>query len=97
LFARFEAASGTIKGVECWSARELQTVLGYAEWRSFTTVVDKAREACEAAGEVVTDHFVGINKMVGSSCSSHRKSGTPDAGHCDAGCSRVTLLKPLIP
>jgi len=64
LFARFEAASGSIKGVECWSARELQTVLGYAEWRNFTTVVDKAREACEATGEAVTDHFVGINKMI---------------------------------
>ncbi len=46
LFARFEAASGTINGVECWSARELQTVLGYTEWRNFTTVIDKAREAC---------------------------------------------------
>ncbi|MBK7270942.1 MAG: hypothetical protein IPI07_16020 [Flavobacteriales bacterium] len=66
MFARFEAASGTIKGVECWSARELQTVLGYAEWRNFTTVVDKAREACEAAGEVVTDHFVGITKWSGA-------------------------------
>ena len=64
LLVRFEAASGTIKGVECWSARELQTVLGYAEWRNFTTVVDKAREACEAAGEAVSDHFVGINKMI---------------------------------
>jgi DNA-damage-inducible protein D len=64
LFARFEAASGAIKGVECWSARELQTVLGYTEWRNFTTVIDKASEACEAAGEAVSDHFVGINNMV---------------------------------
>lgn len=64
LFARFEAASGTIKGVECWSARALQEVLGYSEWRNFTKVVDKAREACEAAGEAVSDHFVGINKMI---------------------------------
>ena len=29
LVARFEAASGVMKGVECWSARELQSVLGY--------------------------------------------------------------------
>jgi len=72
LFARFEAASGTIKGVECWSARELQTVLGYAEWRNFTTVVDKAREACGSAGEKVSDHFVGINKMVTLGSGSER-------------------------
>lgn len=62
LFARFEAASGEIKGVECWSARALQEVLGYSEWRNFVKVVDKAREACEAAGEAVSDHFVEINK-----------------------------------
>lgn len=64
LFTRFEAASGEVNGIECWSARELQVVLGYAEWRNFTTVIDKAREACEAAGEAVSDHFVGINKMM---------------------------------
>ena len=72
LFARFEAASGTIKGVECWSARELQTVLGYTEWRHFITVVDKAQEACDAAGEAVSDHFVGINKMVTLGSGSER-------------------------
>jgi len=72
LFARFEAASGTIKGVECWSARELQTVLGYTEWRNFTAVIDKAQEACEAAGEKVSDHFVGINKMVTLGSGSER-------------------------
>ncbi len=64
LFARFEAAGGEVNGVECWSARELQAVLGYAEWRNFTTVIDRARAACEAAGEAVSDHFVGINKMI---------------------------------
>lgn len=64
LFARFEAASGAIEGVECWSARDLQEVLGYSEWRNFHMVIDRAREACKAAGEAVSDHFVGINKMI---------------------------------
>jgi hypothetical protein len=45
LFARFEAASGEVKGVECWSARELQNVLGYTKWSNFVAVIDKAREA----------------------------------------------------
>lgn len=64
LFARFEAASGEVNGIECWSARVLQEVLGYSEWRNFTKVVEKAKEACEAAGEAIPDHFVGINKMI---------------------------------
>lgn len=72
LFARFEAASGEVNGVECWSARELQRVLGYTEWRNFTKVVEKAEEACEAAGEAVRDHFVGINKMVTLGSGSER-------------------------
>lgn len=72
LFARFEAASGEVNGVECWSARELQNVLGYTEWRNFTKVVEEAQEACEAAGEAVRDHFVGINKMVTLGSGSER-------------------------
>lgn len=64
LLVRFEAAGGIWNGVECWSARELQLLLGYDEWRNFTKVLEKARAACEAAGEAASDHFVGINKMV---------------------------------
>lgn len=62
--------------MECWSARGLQEVLGYSEWRNFTKVVDKAREACEAAGETISDHFVGINKMI-----DREGSATNDRGH----------------
>lgn len=29
LFTQFEAASADVEGVECWSARELQILLGY--------------------------------------------------------------------
>ena len=72
LFARFESASGEVKGVECWSARELQEVLGYTKWSNFSTVIDKAKEACEAAGEKVSDHFAGIGKMVTLGSGSER-------------------------
>jgi hypothetical protein len=64
LLVRFEAAGGIWNGVECWSARELQLLLGCDEWRNFTKVMEKARAACEAAGEAASDHFVGINKMI---------------------------------
>ena len=43
LLQQFEAACYEIKGVECWSARELQNVLGYTRWENFTNALDKAR------------------------------------------------------
>lgn len=51
-------------GQEFWYARELQTVLEYTEWRNFTKIIDKAKIACEASSNAVSDHFVDINKMV---------------------------------
>ena len=64
LFERFEEASGTIHDVECWSARSLCSLLGYTDWRNFLKAIDKAKESCVNAGEVVSDHFVGVNKMI---------------------------------
>lgn len=64
LFEQFEQAGHNLDGLECWSARELQNILGYAEWRNFTNAIKKASEACEAAGEVISNHFVGVNKMI---------------------------------
>ena len=64
LFEQFEAACYVFKGLECWSARELQEVLGYSEWRNFSKVLEKAKEACENGGEKLSDHFVGVNKKV---------------------------------
>ena len=64
LFEKFEHACYIFKDVECWSARELQTIFGYAEWRNFLKVVDKAKTACETSGAEVSYHFVDINKMI---------------------------------
>jgi DNA-damage-inducible protein D len=64
LFQKFEEACYLYEGIECWSARELQEILGYTEWRNFLKVVDKAKTACENTGIVVTDHFVDVNKMI---------------------------------
>jgi DNA-damage-inducible protein D len=61
----FEAhAQQTDGGVEYWLARDLQHLLGYAEWRNFTAVVTKAKTACELSDYTVSDHFVDVNKMV---------------------------------
>jgi len=73
LFERFENARYLLEGVECWSARELQTVFNYSEWRNFTKVIDKARESCENAGIPVSDHFVDVNKMIALAKGAQRQ------------------------
>jgi DNA-damage-inducible protein D len=35
LFAQFEAKASEYEGIECWSARELQHLLGYSKWENF--------------------------------------------------------------
>lgn len=64
LFLKFEEACYLIEGTECWSARELQAILGYAEWRNFLHAIEKAKTACTGAGEEVKHHFVDVNKMI---------------------------------
>ncbi len=64
LFQQFEAIANEYEGVECWSARELATVLGYAKWEKFNNVIDRAKAACLNAGENPDNHFPGVGKMV---------------------------------
>ncbi len=74
LTATFEGhAQKTDSGVEYWLARDLQYLLGYAEWRNFTAVIDKAKTACEVSGHPVSDHFVDVNKMVTLGSGSQRE------------------------
>lgn len=64
LFNRFEQACYIYQGIECWSARELQDIFNYSDWRNFLKVVEKAVKSCENAGTIVKDHFVDVNKMI---------------------------------
>jgi len=74
LTATFEAhVQLTENDVEYWLARDLQHLLGYAEWRNFTTVINKARTACEVSGHPIRDHFVDVNKMVDIGSGSKRE------------------------
>ena len=62
----FEAhAQQTEAGVEFWLARDLQYLLGYAEWRNFfTTAISRAKAACALSDHVAADHFVDVNKTI---------------------------------
>ncbi|MCF8352755.1 MAG: DNA damage-inducible protein D [Bacteroidales bacterium] len=73
LFQRFEDACYVHEGLECWSARELQEIFNYTDWRNFQKVVEKAAQSCENAGEPTVNHFVDVNKMVDLGSGSKRE------------------------
>jgi DNA-damage-inducible protein D len=64
MFTLLESVSAEIEGVECWSARELQLLLGYSKWENFSKVIDKAKESCENAGEKIEYHFPDVRKTI---------------------------------
>lgn len=51
-------------GNEYWSARELQPILEYSQWRNFELVIEKAKTACEKSKNIVSAHFAKVSKMV---------------------------------
>ena len=59
--------------IEFWYARDLMKLLGYTEWRNFLKTIDKAKTACKNSGNISTDHFVEVNKMVDIGSGAERK------------------------
>lgn len=51
-------------GTNFWLARDLQELLGYAQWRNFELVIEKAKTACEKSGNDIDDHFADVSRMV---------------------------------
>ena len=64
LHSSFELAAHQAEDVEFWFARDLQELLGYAQWRNFLLVIEKAKTACTNAKQEASDHFADISKMV---------------------------------
>lgn len=59
-------------GAEYWSARDLQTLLGYSQWRRFEDAIKRAITSCESSGNNPENHFAGAGKMVELGSGSER-------------------------
>lgn len=65
LIAAFEAAAQYDEdGNEFWTARALQGLLEYADYRNFLNIIDKAKDSCETSGQQIVDHFVEVTDMI---------------------------------
>ena len=49
---------------EYWSARDLQPLLGYSQWRRFEDAIKRAITSCEQSGNNPDHHFAGAGKMI---------------------------------
>ena len=51
-------------GAEFWSARDLQPLLGYSQWRRFEDAINRAITSCEQSGNNAGHHFAGAGKPI---------------------------------
>jgi DNA-damage-inducible protein D len=51
-------------GAEYWSARDLQLLLGYSQWRRFEQAIERAISSCKQSGNSQAHHFAGVGKPI---------------------------------
>jgi hypothetical protein len=51
-------------GIEYWSARDLQSSLGYSKWQRFENAIRKAIESCKQSGNDPMHHFTDASKPI---------------------------------
>lgn len=62
LFEKLESIRNEIEGVEYWSARDLQELFNYTQWRNFEKVIQKAAISVENTSESLELHFAEVSK-----------------------------------
>ncbi len=60
-------------GAEYWSAREIQPLLGYTQWRRFEDAIKRAITSCKQSGNTSENHIADAGKMVGLGSGSVRE------------------------
>ena len=79
-------------GAEYWTARELQPLLGYRQWRSFEKAVAKAITSCEQSGNDHGHHFARARKMIELGKGGRMAWIAKPAGRCNHVRRRVARL-----
>jgi DNA-damage-inducible protein D len=51
-------------GQEYWSARDLQKLMSYIQWRQFEDAIERAMIACKNSGQAPSDHFADARKPI---------------------------------
>lgn len=75
LHSQFEGLVHTEQNssVEFWFARDLQEILGYANWQNFVKVIERAKVSCETTGTTVSDHFLDSSRTVEAGKGAQRE------------------------
>lgn len=65
VIADLEARKRTApNGTDYWMARELQPILGYANWQNFESVIQKAKMACRGIGMEPDNQFIDTSRLM---------------------------------
>ena len=82
-------------GNEYWLARELQEVLGYAQWRRFCDAIDRARVSCKLNQQDPDYHFADVGKMIDMPSGIREKwnANEEGMGFADVGKSHKTTQR----
>ncbi|HSX12934.1 MAG TPA: hypothetical protein VLE96_00720 [Chlamydiales bacterium] len=67
-------------GIEYWSARSLQSCLGYSQWRRFENAIQKAIESCKQSGNDRSSNFSILR-------------GDSPLGRIDLMCSSALMIR----
>lgn len=93
-------------GAEYWSARELQPLLGYGQWRRFEDAINRAMVSCGQSGNKPDYHFAGAGKMIATGKGAVREAikriggampeTIPPAEHISIVEKRIKSTPPLL-
>ncbi len=64
LISSFELIKKNKGDTEYWSARELQSLLWYVQWRNFEWAIKKSIISCEEAWYKPKEHFADVSKVL---------------------------------